>query len=191
MDDESKQLWESDLSSAKARVADVTVTAAAATQRPILDHLMQLYLHDFSEFAPIGSAHGEVDADGRFADERLDSYWQEGGRIPLLIRADDRLAGFALLNQWSALGLPLDRAMAEFFVLRKYRRVGVGTRAALLLFHRFPGGWEVPVAWYNQPALRFWRDVTHVAAAGHVEECAGDGERWSGTVLRFSTRAAT
>lgn len=175
----------------QAPVISVTVAEAPAAHRPVLDRLMQLYLHDFSEFAPIGSPHGEVDAEGRFANEWLESYWQEGGRVPLLIRADDHLAGFALLNQWSALELPLDRAVAEFFVLRKYRRARVGTRAAWLLFHRYPGRWEVPVAWYNQPALLFWRRSTHAVAAGNMEEYAGDGERWSGTVLRFSTQAVT
>jgi predicted acetyltransferase len=80
--------------------------------------------------------------------------------------------------------------MAEFFVLRKYRRARVGMRTALLLFHQYPGVWEVPVAWYNQPALLFWRRATHRAAAGNVKECSGDGERWSGTVLRFKTQAS-
>jgi hypothetical protein len=40
----------------------------------------------------------------------------------LLIRADRHLAGFVLVSEWSALGLPLDHVVAEFFVLRKYRR---------------------------------------------------------------------
>ncbi len=174
----------------QASAVSVTVAKAAAAERPVLDRLMQLYLHDFSEFAPIGSPHGDVDAEGRFANEWLESYWQEDGRIPLLIRADDHLAGFALLNQWSALDLPLDRAMAEFFVLRKYRRARVGTRAALHLFHGYPGRWEVPVASYNHPALLFWRRATEVAARS-IEECIGDGQRWSGTVLRFRTLALT
>ena len=161
---------------------------APAAQRPVLDHLLQLYLHDFSEFAPIGSPHGEVDEEGRFTYPGLDGYWQDGGRIALLIRADDHFAGFALVNQWSALELPLDHSVAEFFVLRKYRRARVGTRAALLIFRRYPGQWEVPVAWYNPPAQAFWRSVREEAAPGEVEELAGDGERWAGPVLRFATR---
>lgn len=158
---------------------------APAAQRLVLDRLMQLYLHDFSEFAPIGSPHGELDAEGRFTYPGLESYWQGKGRIPLLIRADDRLAGFALVNQWSALGLPVDHVVAEFFVLRKYRRARVGTRAALSIFRRYPGRWEVPVAWYNPPALAFWHRVTQEAAPGKVEEIAGDRKRWAGPVLRF------
>ncbi len=161
---------------------------APAAQRPVLDRLLQLYLHDFSEFAPIGSPHGEVDAEGRFTYPRVERYWQEIGHVALLIRADDHLAGFALVNQWSALELPLDHSVAEFFVLRKYRRARVGTRAALLVFRRYPGRWEVPVAWYNPPAQAFWRGVAGELAPVEVEEIAGDGKRWAGPVLRFATR---
>ena len=173
---------------ARGLVASVTVVEVPAAQRPGLDRLLQLYLHDFSEFAPIGSPHGEVDEEGRFDYPGLESYWREDGLIPLLIRADGQLAGFVLVNRWSALGLPLDHVVAEFFVLRKYRRARVGTRAALLVFRRYPGQWEVPVAWYNGPALAFWRRVTEEAALGEVEEIAGDGKRWAGPVLRFTTR---
>jgi predicted acetyltransferase len=75
-------------------------------------------------------------------------------------------------------------------VLRKYRRARVGTRAALLIFHRYPGRWEVPVVWYNLPGLAFWRSVTEAAAPGSVEEVGGDGKRWAGPVLRFTTGTA-
>ena len=172
-------------------IRSVTVVEAPAALCPVLDRLLQLYKYDFSEFAPIGSPYGEVDEEGCFASyPGLDSYWQDGSRIPLLIRADDRLAGFFLVHQWSALGRPLDHGVAEFFVLRKYRRARVGTRAAGLIFRRYPGRWEVPVAWYNPPALAFWRKVTEEAAPGMVEEIAGDGKRWAGPVLCFTTGTA-
>ena len=45
------------------------------------------------------------------------------------------------------------------------------------------------VAWYNPPALAFWRKVTEAAAPGKVEEIAGDGKRWAGPVLRFGTES--
>ena len=43
------------------------------------------------------------------------------------------------------------------------------------------------MAWYNPPALAFWRRVTQEAAPGKVEEIAGDGKRWAGPVLCFDT----
>jgi predicted acetyltransferase len=169
-------------------IDNVTLTEAPAARMPTIANLMQLYLHDFSEFAAVATAHGEVDADGRFAYAGLDDYWREDGRLALTIEADGRLAGFALINRWSALNRPLDYSVAEFFVMRKYRRIGVGSQAARLLFARFPGRWEAPVAWYNPPALAFWRRAVAACADGTVEECAGDGERWAGTVLCFATR---
>jgi len=165
----------------------VTVLPASPSQRGLMERLLQLYLHDFSEFAPRHTTYGEVDADGLFPyPPGLDSYWQEPGREPLLIRADGAVAGFALLNCWSALDRPLDRAVAEFFVLRKYRRAGVGTRAAHAVFRRHPGRWEVAVAAYNPAALRFWRQVA-LDLPGAAEQ-SGDGRRWSGAVLTFTTQ---
>ena len=149
-----------------------------------MERLLQLYLHDFSEYAQPGTPWGEVDADGHFAySPLLDAYWAGRDHLPLVIRADGNTAGFVLLNRWSALDMPLDRAVAEFFVLRKYRRIGVGTRAAHGMFQRFPGRWEVAVAGYNTVALRFWRDVVRTLPTMALQEKAGDGQRWSGTVL--------
>jgi predicted acetyltransferase len=158
------------------------------SRRHVLDSLMQLYLHDFSEYAPLNTGYGEVGEDGRFNYDHLDTYWHEPGRVPLLIRADGCIAGFVLVNQWSALDKPLDHSIAEFFVLRKYRHVRVGTRAAHLVFGQMPGRWEVPVAGYNTGALSFWRGVVGELAR-RAEEHIGDGQRWSGTVLRFNTTA--
>lgn len=169
-------------------VKSVTLAEVPAAQKSIVANLMQLYKYDFSEFAAAGTDHGDVSADGLFAYETLDSYWHDNGRFPFTIHADGRLAGFALINRWSALDRPLDRSVAEFFVLRKYRRYRVGSRAAKQLFERFRGRWEVPVAWYNPPALSFWRTIVPSVTDGPVEECAGDGERWAGTVLCFVTR---
>ena len=168
----------------------VTVQPATPSQRPLLERLLQLYLHDFSEFAPRHTVYGEVGADGLFPyPPGLDPYWREPGREPLLIRADGAIAGFVLLNRWSALDRPLDRAVAEFFVLRKHRRAGVGTGAAHAAFRRHPGRWEVPVAAYNPDALRFWRHATSTLPG--VSEHPGDGRRWSGTVLTFNNAASS
>jgi predicted acetyltransferase len=162
---------------------DVLIQQAVPAQRALLERLLQLYLHDFSEFAPRHTSYGEVDAEGLFPyPPGLDTYWQEPDREPLLIRADGAVAGFVLVNRWSALDRPLDRAVAEFFVLRKYRRAGVGTRAAHAVFRRHPGRWEVAVAAYNPAALQFWRCAAG-SAPGGAQEHPGDGRRWSGTVL--------
>ena len=170
-------------------VEHVVVDQVPVAQQQVLDALLQLYLYDFSALAPLGTAYGEVGEDGRFAYSWLESYWQEPDRIPFVIRADGRIAGFVLVNRWSALDRPLDHAIAEFFVLRRYRRTGVGTRAAHLVFRRMRGRWEVPIAAYNHEALPFWRSVVGSLPV-RVDEHAGDGQRWAGPVLCFDMRNA-
>lgn len=165
---------------------------ATVAQRPLLERLLQLYLHDFSKRAPRDMPWGEVDEDGLFAyTPTLDPYWREPGHAPLLIRDDGRVAGFVLLNRRSVLDHPVDRAVAEFFVLRKHRRAGVGTHAAHLAFRRYPGWWEAAMHRYNPDALPFWRSAVHALPATRVEEHLGDGRRWSGTVLRFEVASAS
>lgn len=168
------------------RVGQVTVEAVPASERAVLDRLLQLYLHDFSDFATLGTPHGDVDVDGPFAYRPgLDAYWREPDRVPLMIRADGRTAGFALVNRWAPLDAPLDHALAEFFVLRKHRRAGVGRRAALAVFRASPGRWQVGIAAYNAPALAFWRAVSRDLPG--VEERAGTPDRWNGAVLCFES----
>ena len=125
---------------------EVEVVAAALADKNVVRNLLELYLHDFSEMTA-----SDVDEHGRFGYRYLDHYWTEPGRHPFLIRADGRLAGFALVRS----GAPHD--MAEFFVLRKYRRHGVGLLAARALFAMFPGEWQVREMTANAGAIAFWR----------------------------------
>ena len=112
------------------------------------------------------------------------------GYVALLTRVDGRIGGFVLVSPPFASVLPNEHAIAEFFVLRKYRRTGIGTAAARRCFRRFPGRWEVPVAHYNRPALAFWRSVlTDAGGIDELSEEPGDGRRWSGPVLCFVSRS--
>lgn len=80
-------------------------------------------------------------------------YWAEPGRHPYLIIADDRVAGMALVRE----GAP--HSMAEFLVMPRYRRSGVGTSAAHTVFASFSGLWQVREVAGNDVAVAFWRAV--------------------------------
>jgi len=166
-------------------MADVTLEPAARDRRVTFENLFQLYTHDFSEFWA-GRPEGELDEDGLFGEYAyLDSYWAEPRREPLLIRADGQLAGFALVNDFAHSGLPVDYSMAEFFVVRKHRRAGVGQAAASAIIAARPGQWEIAVIRRNTPAEPFWRGVAAAAAAGEVEALDRRDARWDGLILRF------
>jgi hypothetical protein len=89
----------------------------------VLSNLLELYLHDLSEIFPI-----EVGADGHFGYENLPLYWSyPDTHFAFLIRSGACFAGFALATRGSpATDDPQDLDVAEFFVLRRYRRAGVG-----------------------------------------------------------------
>ena len=117
----------------------IALIPATKAERPALDNLMQLYIYDSSELRLL-----DVADDGRFPDYPLDAYWEDAGRHPLLLRVDGRLAGFALVSEGSRLtGAPGVFDMAEFFVMRRFRRKGVGLAAASAAFDRFKGPWEI------------------------------------------------
>lgn len=170
-------------------MAKVELEAAGPEKRAVLDAMFQLYIHDFSE-QWAGQSRGELEESGRFPDyPDLDLYWREPERSAWLIRADGHLAGFALLNAFSHSGLPSDHDVAEFFVVRKHRRSGVGRAAALALIGARPGQWELAVARANVQALRFWRGVA-AALSPQVDEMDVNDDRWNGAILRFRVAPA-
>lgn len=165
-------------------MADVTLHIVEPAQRPVLENLFQLYTHDFSEFWS-GAQAGELQEDGRFpAYAPLDSYWTDADRTALFVRVEGFLAGFALINRVSHSGLPVDHAVAEFWIARKHRRFGVGLAAATRILAHRPGQWEMAVARRNAGALPFWRKVAIEVAGPSVEEVDRDDALWNGPIVR-------
>jgi predicted acetyltransferase len=163
----------------------LSIDPATPAERETLANLIQLYLYDFSEF---DEEQADVDAHGRFpAYPDLDAYWREPGRHPFLFRVDDRLAGFALVQRLVRPASEPTWGMVEFFILRRYRRLGLGREAAVALFNRFPGRWEVGQLHANTGATAFWRRVIAEYTAGRYSEVGTDDPAWQGPVQIFRT----
>ena len=154
-------------------IAEVLPTNTAA-----LRSLFQLYEYDFSDI------EGAVVADdGRF--HHLDNVEFDHGYF---IRADGALAGFALVNREPSRAVDGEEVwwMEEFFVMRRYRRVSLGRRAAHLVIERHPGIWEVTETPNNSVAIAFWR---RVLAAYSYEEIEFNDAKWGARPLqRFTSR---
>lgn len=132
--------------------ADVEVIAASPEQEPVLANMLELYVHDFSEFMDL-----KLGPDGRFGYQSLPLYWKESNRYPFLVMADGNLAGFVFVRGGSAISDEADVwDMAEFFIVRGFRGRRVGTQAAQEIWKRFPGKWEVRVTDRNEKARSFW-----------------------------------
>jgi predicted acetyltransferase len=163
----------------------VSVTSAAPAQASIIQNLMQLYTHDFSELWG-GTSRGDLNAQGLFDVYPLEGYWTKPNWSAMLIWCDQVLAGFSLVNDQTHSGLPANRNMAEFFILRKHRGRGGSRIAAELIFSLHPGLWEVAVTRKNARAQQFWRKtIRQSAKTSNLQELDLQNERWNGPVLRF------
>lgn len=146
----------------------VSLDRASEVDSALLANLLELYIHDMSEVFP----HVQLGPDGRFGYSRLPLYWSESDRrFAFLIRCDGRIAGFILVTRGSpAAPNPDVLDVAEFFVLRQYRRAGTGREAACMLWRRLPATWIVRVLEKNAGALAFWRDTIAAFTGGHFAE---------------------
>jgi predicted acetyltransferase len=149
-------------------------------QKSILRNLMELCQHDYSEFSG-----DDVNEHGLFDYRYLDHYWTESGRYPFFIRVSGTLAGFVLVTTLEADQGEVTYSLAEFFVLRKYRRQSIGQQAAYYLFNQFPGNWKVGQEAGNIPAQKFWRTIIARYTRGAFQEIQEVG--WNGPIQLFRT----
>jgi predicted acetyltransferase len=162
----------------------IEVIPAVPEQESVLANLFELYAHDFSEFHDL-----ELGMDGRFGYRRLPLYWSEPGRHPFLVRMDGKLAGLVLVKRGSEIsGNESVWDMAEFFVVRGYRRRGIGTDTAHEVWRRFPGLWEVRVMRSNRPARHFWERAIAVFTGQPIQSVPVEkgGECWD--LFSFESR---
>lgn len=125
------------------------------SQKSILRQLIELYEYDFSEYND-----NDVNESGFFSYSYLDHYWTEPERFPFFIRIDDKPAGFVLVNDFCNVNSDKSgKAIAEFFVMKKYRKSGIGRVIACRVFDMFPGPWEVSQDENNRISIVFWEKV--------------------------------
>lgn len=154
----------------------VEIIPASREQEPLLANLLELYAHDFSEFMDL-----ELGADGRFGYQHLPSYWTEPERHPFLVLVNEHPAGFVFVRRGSRISSDIEVwDMAEFFIVRRYRRLKVGTKVAHNIWSRFPGRWEVRVMDRNQRAKEFWERAIMEFTGQTLQPTSfkKDGEGW-------------
>ena len=164
----------------------IELAETSADDAPRLQRLFQLYAYDFSEIVGL-----DVGEDGLFhGSDPFAGCWAGEGRHAYLSLVDGRIAGFAILSAGSRIsGDPNVMDVAELFVMRKYRRHGVGTVCATRAFDLFPRRWEVRERASNSAAIAFWRKTIHAYTGGQLTETIYDDERWRGPVQSFDGAA--
>jgi predicted acetyltransferase len=125
---------------------------ATLEQKPILANLLELYAYDFTEFCDF-----DIGDNGFYGYQYLPLYWIEPTRFPYLIYVNQKIAGFVLVQKGSPLSDDSNVwDIAEFFVMKRYKKQGIGTSAACKIWKQFKGQWQVRVLESNPIACLFW-----------------------------------
>jgi predicted acetyltransferase len=103
----------------------VELKRVTADEKEILKNLLEKYDYEFSQWDK-----RDVNKLGLYGYPYLDHYWTEDKRWAYFILVDGQLAGFAMVIDYPEVkDRETDFQMAEFFVMYKYRRMGVGREA--------------------------------------------------------------
>ncbi len=142
------------------------VSLKAADSHEYVSNLFQYYIYDLSEC--MGWPPND---DGCFfVDDSvtgLSDYWNRPDHFPYLIFVDGEVAGFSLVRKYPGNVDEFD--MGQFFVLRKYKRKGIGQKAFELTVRKHQGKWLTRVLPDNTQAKKFWEKTVCKVACGNVE----------------------
>lgn len=151
---------------------------ASSSDRVPLARMLELYQHDLSDIWD-----QDLNAQGEYG-YALDKYFQQAACSAWLILVNGNYAGFAMVND--SVSLPENQLwLAQFFVLKKYRKQGTGRCAAMALFEQLRGRWEVGQMPGNDVATRFWRSVIADYSGGQFVEHHLNDARWHGYLQCF------
>ena len=143
----------------------VRLRAVDLEEEEILANLLEKYDYEFSQYTS-----KDVNDRGLYGYEYLDYYWLEEERWAYFIEVDDQLAGFVMINNFSEVeDRDTDFSVAEFFVMYKYRRTGVGKRAFFLAANLHKGKWQLKRHPGNLPSVYFWDAVINEYTNGNYE----------------------
>lgn len=159
---------------------NIEISTASIVDKPLIQQMMELYQYDLSEFA-----NTDLNEHGYFGYSYLDHYWIEFNRHPFLVRVDNKIAGFALVHQ-NTYFPDSEYILSEFFILRKYRKQGIGRQVAFYIFDLYRGNWEIYQAHTNLIAKKFWKSIIKAYTADSYTETVMKDDGWAGIMRCFN-----
>jgi predicted acetyltransferase len=148
---------------------------AAPSDRLWIQSVYGDYLDDLNPGTGLFPRLGEV---GHREPDQIAHWFADPNTYPLVIVRGAEPVGFARVLRTLATAAPprIDYRMAEFFITRPRRRLGIGQTAVKLILSRFAGRWEITEYLRNAGAVSFWRRVVAAYTQGRYQERVMNGE---------------
>ena len=160
-------------------MAALTVTLrdarAAPDDRLWIQSVYRDYLDDLNPGTGLFPMLGEI---GHREPDQIAHWFADPNTFPLIILKGSERVGFArVLRAVASAAQPgIEYRMAEFFVARSRRRLGIGQIAVQLILSRFAGRWKITEYLRNEEAVNFWRRVVARHTQGRYQERIVNGE---------------
>ena len=148
---------------------------ASESDRRWIQGVYRDYLDDLAPDTGVFPVLGEV---GHREPDQILRWFGDPNAFPLIILKAAEPVGFAMVARPSpsAAKPRIDYRMAEFFIARTRRRLGIGQIAVQLILSRFAGRWEITEDLRNAGAVSFWRRVVAAYTRGSYQERIVNGE---------------
>jgi ribosomal-protein-alanine N-acetyltransferase len=148
---------------------------ASESDRRWIQGVYRDYLDDLAPDTGLFPVLGEV---GHREPDQILRWFGDPNAFPLIILRAAEPVGFAMVARPgpSAAKPRIDYRMAEFFIARTRRRLGIGQTAVQLILSRFAGRWEITEYLRNAGAVSFWRGVVAAYTRGSYQERIVNGE---------------
>ncbi|MFF5865562.1 GNAT family N-acetyltransferase [Pseudomonas sp. NPDC012596] len=132
----------------------IELLPTTADQAELIRNLYQFYAYESSDWE-----QEDVEVDGRFYvhEEHLQRYWACEGWSANLVLVDGFIAGFVLVERSELPGIDASE-LADLFILKRYRRQGIG-RAVAQQMLTGPGDWLLRCYALDPIAVAFCKAV--------------------------------
>ena len=166
---------------------DITIEQVKVGEKEILRNLLEKYDYEFSQYD-----NRDVNDLGLYGYSYLDNYWTEENRFPFFIKVDKKLAGFVMVNDYPEIKLDTNYSLSEFFIMYKYRRLGIGKYVVKHILDKYKGKWQLKFHPKNEISAKFWINTVNEYTKGKYEIIENDpttayDDGTIGKVLIFNT----
>lgn len=172
------------------KTRNIQLIPAQAKDLSIVQNMVQFYIYDMSTY--LGRMNGwEMNESGQYDGIDISLYWKEKDHHPFIIRVDDELAGFALINKKGS-SAEVDWNMGEFFISHRFQKQGIGKNIAFQCFDQFEGTWEVMVIPGNDGAYSFWNTIINLYTSSNYQKTIRKLPQKRGEmrhILKFKSRS--
>jgi predicted acetyltransferase len=148
---------------------ETEVLQAEIKDHSVIQNMARFYVYDMAKYCGFDRKEWSMPDDGLYECFDFKRYFVEADRKVFIVKVNNELAGFVLLNK-AVTSKDSNWSVGEFFIISRFQNSGIGFQVASKIWIEHPGGWELLVHPKNARALQFWRKSVKEFTGDFFEE---------------------